>query len=119
MDFTATILKLTILINYNCLITNVLCLLGIAAAHLTRYIIQMPCYCWVDVADGGPTVTQHWVNVLCLLVGLVLLAAYCWPRLQDDHDPMSVKCWASVATVARIHFVLVSTSFCRTCMLAV
>ena len=22
-------------------------------------------YCWPNVGDGGPTLTQHWVNVLC------------------------------------------------------
>ena len=54
----------------------------------------------------------------CFVFGrLVLLAAYCWPRLQADTDPMLVKCWAIV--LASIHSVLVSTSFRRTCMLAV
>ena len=76
---------------YKCY-TNVLCLLGIAAADQTHYIEPMLGYCWVDVADGGPTLTQHWVNVSCLLGDLVLFAAYCWPRLQADTDPMSVKC---------------------------
>ena len=23
--------------------------------------------CWADVVDGGPTLTQHWFNVACLL----------------------------------------------------
>ena len=23
--------------------------------------------CWTIVVDGGPTLNQHWVNVLCLL----------------------------------------------------
>ena len=23
--------------------------------------------CWASVADGGPELDQHWVNVLCLL----------------------------------------------------
>ena len=31
-------------------------------------------YCWPTIADADPTLTQHWVNVLCLLV--VLLALY-------------------------------------------
>ena len=43
-----------------------------------------------------PTLTQLWVNVSYLLGGLVLLAAYCWPRLQADTDLMSVNCRASV-----------------------
>ena len=106
-------------VNTKCY-ANVLCLLGIAAAQQTRYIEPGLGYCWVDVADGGPTLTQHWVNVSCLLGGLVSLEAYCWPRLQADTDPMSIKCWASVASIhSSIHSVLVSTSFCSTCMLAV
>ena len=74
--------------------------------------------------DAGPTLAN--INpalgeCMCLLGGLVFLAAYCWPRLglQADTDPMSVKCWANVVVLASIHSVLVSTSFCRTCMLAV
>ena len=23
--------------------------------------------CWSSVEDGGPTITQHWVNASCLL----------------------------------------------------
>ena len=38
---------------------------------------------------------------------------YCCRQLQSDTDPMSVKCWASVAVLANIHSVLVSTSCCR------
>ena len=61
-------------------------------------------YCWVDVADGGPTLTQLWVNASCLLGGLVLLAAYCWPQLQADTDPMSLKSWASVVGAGQYPF---------------
>ena len=39
--------------------------------------------------------------------------AYCWRRLQADTDPMSVNCWASVAVLASIYSVLVSTSCCQ------
>ena len=24
--------------------------------------------CWASVADGGPTFSQHWANVSCLIV---------------------------------------------------
>ena len=83
--------------------TKVLCLLGLAAAE-TRCIEAMLGQCWVDVADGEPTIAQHLVNVPCLLGDLVLLAAYCWPPLQAGTDPMSVKCWASVAGASQYPF---------------
>ena len=28
----------------------------------------MLCQCWASVVDGGPTLTQHWVNVSCWAV---------------------------------------------------
>ena len=31
-------------------------------------------------------------------------SAYCWQRIQADTDPMSVKCWASVAGVGQFPF---------------
>ena len=30
--------------------------------------------CWASVADGGPALNQHWVNVLCM-PGLITQAA--------------------------------------------
>ena len=33
----------------------------------TRDIKLMLGLCWADVVDGGPTSTQHWFNVSCLL----------------------------------------------------
>ena len=33
----------------------------------TRDVDPMLVYCWSDVVDGGATLTQHWVNVSCLL----------------------------------------------------
>ena len=38
--------------------------------------------------------------------------AYCWRRLQADTDPMSIKCWASVAGAGQYPF-SPSTSCCR------
>ena len=32
----------------------------------TRDIEPMLVYCWADVADGVPTLNQHWFNVSCL-----------------------------------------------------
>ena len=33
----------------------------------TRYIDQMSVYCWTSVEDNGPTLSRHWINVLCML----------------------------------------------------
>ena len=60
--------------------------MGIAADHQTRYIEIMLGLSRVDVA------------------GLVMLVAYCWPGLQADTDPMSVKCWAGVAGAGQYPF---------------
>ena len=34
----------------------------------TRGVDPMAVQCWTSVEDAGPTLTSHWVNVLCLLV---------------------------------------------------
>ena len=28
--------------------------------------------CWANVVDGGPTLVKHWVDVSCLLGGIVV-----------------------------------------------
>ena len=33
----------------------------------TRYIEPMSAQCWADVYDVGPTLSQHWYYVSCLL----------------------------------------------------
>ena len=38
--------------------------------------------CWASVADSGPTLNQHFVNVLCLQVGGEL-SHYFQGRIQD------------------------------------
>ena len=40
-----------------------------AMTQQTRYIDPMLGECWSAVSDVGPTFTQHWVNVSCLLGG--------------------------------------------------
>ena len=72
---------------------NVLCLQGKAAAQQTRYNEPMLMLMLGPRRRWRANINQHWVNVSCLLGGLVSLAAYYWPRLQADTDPMSVKCW--------------------------
>ena len=34
---------------------------------LTRHIDPMLDQCWANVVDGGPTLVQLWIDVLCLL----------------------------------------------------
>ena len=36
-------------------------------AQQTRDVDPVLGECWADVEDGGPTFTQHWVNVSCIL----------------------------------------------------
>ena len=37
------------------------------AAQQTRGVEPVQVWCWASVADGGPELEQHWVNVSCLL----------------------------------------------------
>ena len=37
------------------------------AAQQTRDVEPVLVLCWASVADGGPELDQHWVNVSCLL----------------------------------------------------
>ena len=57
--------------------------------------------CWSNAA--GPSL-QRWSSIKPGLVQCLMFAdsswsdnAYCWWRLQADTDPMSGKCWSSVA----------------------
>ena len=40
---------------------------GLLTITEKTYIDPMLGYCWPAVSDVGPTLTQHWVNVSCLL----------------------------------------------------
>ena len=56
--------------------------------------------CWLTVCDAGPASNQHWFSASCLLGAAFSwssIAKYCSRRLQADTEPMSVKCWDSVA----------------------
>ena len=66
--------------------------------------------CWsnarLTASDSGRASNQHWFNTSYLL-GLRSIArwsAYCWRRVQADTDPMSVKCWASIAGAGQYPF---------------
>ena len=50
---------------------------------------------WIGSPHSSVDVQHPW-----MLTGFIHSwsgIVYCWPRLQADTDPMSVKCWASVA----------------------
>ena len=42
-------------------------MLLICDSQQTRYVEPMLFYCWASVADNGPTLKRHWLNVSCLL----------------------------------------------------
>ena len=44
--------------------------ISVEAAQQTRDVRPMLIQSWASVADGGPTLNQHWANVPCLLGGL-------------------------------------------------
>ena len=44
-------------------------------AQQPRDIETMLDQCWAGVVDGGPSLTQHWINVSCLLGGQFLILA--------------------------------------------
>ena len=44
--------------------------------------LMMLSYWWADIADGGSALTQHWVNVSCLLVGRVPCTSWRDPRTK-------------------------------------
>ena len=56
-------------INYCSIIKKYMFLyiLLIGDLQQTRYVEPMSFYCWASVADNGPTLKQHWLNVSCLL----------------------------------------------------
>ena len=69
----------------------------------TRDVDPMLVQFWPTIYDAGPASNQHWFNALCLL-GFGSGSGYCWRQLQADTDPMSVKCWVSIAVVGQYPF---------------
>ena len=39
-----------------------------------RLVNPMPDYCWPTVYAAGPTIGQHWVNILCFLGRLLTIS---------------------------------------------
>ena len=58
----------------------------------TRDIDPKLVYCWATVADGGPTFSQHWVDVSCLPGGSPQGPRIINRKMQDFH-----ALWISVA----------------------
>ena len=52
------------------------------------------------ITGSTPRVCWAAFNIAASLV----LQSYCWRRLQADTDPLSVKCWASVAGAGQYPF---------------
>ena len=69
----------------------------------TRYIEPMLSWCWPSVVDDGPTSTQHWLNVSCLLgsqfVHILmihwLVSGFEWSQ-PSNHDTLT-QCWFRVS----------------------
>ena len=53
----------------------------------TRDVDPMLVYFWASVADGGPKIDQHWVNVSCLLASI--------PAKRKIVEPKLIYCWSS------------------------
>ena len=45
----------------------ILCSIKAGTSQQTRDVDVMLVWCWASVADGGPTLNQHWHNVSCIL----------------------------------------------------
>ena len=59
---------------------------------MTRQIAEpMLLYCWTAIADDGPALNQHRVNVSCFLEWTLMI------QQARYADTMLVNCWASVA----------------------
>ena len=78
----------------------------------TRDIQPMLYQCWSTVYDAGPTLVHHWVDVSCLLGGLLslcsslhspslyyILSVQCVYHTTRGVEPMLDWCWANVADV--------------------
>ena len=48
---------------------------GKYSAQQTRQIYLMFDQCWTNVVDGGPALVKHWVDVSCLLGGVISTAS--------------------------------------------
>ena len=49
-------------------------------------------YCWSNVVDDGPTINQHWSNVLCLLCPASFQMNCVWPYISPASLHYSSKC---------------------------
>ena len=50
------------------------CTLCCLPTQQTRHIYPMLNQCWANVVDGGPTLVQCWIDVLCLLPSGLLVS---------------------------------------------
>ena len=63
--------------------------------HQTRDIALVLFRCWASVADDGPTLNQHLLNVPSLLGALPRLSNRLRQRRPCKHETLN-QCWAAV-----------------------
>ena len=69
--------------------------LFVSCIYTTRDIEPMLGQCWADVVDGGPTLTQHWLNVSCKLYPHTRITSALWVKSKCSNC-LLVK-WAATA----------------------
>ena len=79
----------------------------------TIWLSNCPCkhetltQCWSNAGPPFATLTHHQActgSTPRVCSARWSGSAYCWRRVQADTDPMSVKCWASVAGAGQYPF---------------
>ena len=65
-------------------------ILYICLSQQTRDVLPMLAQCWASVVDGGPTLSQHWVNFSCLLGIVHIYVCMC------SNPTVQKKCWANI-----------------------
>ena len=86
-----------------------MCLVNTPNKHDVDQILTK---CWSNTGPQSATLAQHQTSTgsaprVCWELRSISCwsdGTYCWQRLQVDTDPMSVKCWASVAGAVQYPF---------------
>ena len=60
--------------------------------------------CWTKSGPSSATLAQHQTSTGSTPRVCGSGSAYCWRRVQANTDPISVKCWASVAGAGQYLF---------------
>ena len=73
--------------------------LSLMCVGLSRNVEPLLALCWSSVADGGTTLSQHWLNVCWDAIGLDALCTPIKDRLHKHR--MMLQYWPSSATLAQ------------------